>query len=295
MQRLTSRKFAAAMAATVSLMMAMGPARAQTEITPADNKYDPAEDVEIGKEAAEQVEEQLPLLRDRAVNSLVQDIGASLVDSIPPEFRHDEFDYSFKVVNVRELNAFALPGGPTYINRGMIEAARTEGELAGVLAHELSHVALRHGTAQATKATPYQIGAIAGAVLGAIIGGNAGAVVSQGTQFGLGTAFLRYGRQFEREADLLGAQIMARAGYDPRDMADMFETLERENGGGVPEFLSSHPNPGNRREAIEREAEELEVSSSGDDYTVEFERIQDRLDEMDPAPRTADVIKERNN
>src|SRR4029453_9111077 len=108
------------------------------------------------------------------------------------DLRHPEFRYTFKVVNVKEINAFALPGGPMYVNRGMIEAAKTEGEVAGVVAHELSHVALRHGTAQATKATPYAIGQIAGAVLGAIVGGAKGDIISQGTQFGLGTAFLRY-------------------------------------------------------------------------------------------------------
>src|SRR4029077_13634667 len=107
----------------------------------------------------------------------------------------------------REINAFALPGGPMFVNRGMIEAAHTEGAVAGVMAHELSHVLLRHGTAQAAKATKYEIGQVAGAVFGAIIGGGWGQVISQGTQFGLGTAFLRFGREYERQADLEGAQI----------------------------------------------------------------------------------------
>src|SRR5207249_3163314 len=102
-----------------------------------------------------------------------------------------EFQYSFDVVNVKEINAFALPGGPMFVNRGMLEAAQNEGQVAGVMAHELSHVILRHGTAQASKATKYEIGEIAGAVIGAIIGGRVGNVVAQGTQFGLGTAFLR--------------------------------------------------------------------------------------------------------
>ena len=108
-------------------------------------------------------------------------------------------------MNVREINAFALPGGPMFINRGMIERAHTEGEVAGVMAHELSHVALRHGTAQATKASPYAMGQIAGAVLGAIVGGRTGSVIAQGTQFGLGTAFLRFSREYEHQADLLGS------------------------------------------------------------------------------------------
>ena len=159
---------------------------AQTVITPPDNKYSPAEDVKLGQEAAAQAEQQLPIMRDDAVTSYVEGIGRRLVAAIPSNLRHPEFRYSFKVVNVREINAFALPGGPMFVNRGMIEAAHTEGEVAGVMAHELSHVVLRHGTAQASKATKYEIGAIAGAIAGAIIGGNLGTVISEGTRFGLG-------------------------------------------------------------------------------------------------------------
>jgi predicted Zn-dependent protease len=164
-----------------------------------------------------EVEHQLPILHDEEVTSSVASIGRRLVESIPRELRHPEFRYSFQVVNVREINAFALPGGPIYVNRGMIEAARTEGEVAGVMAHELSHVAQRHGTAQATKATKtkYEIGTLLGAIVGSIIGGNVGSAMAQGTQFGLGTAFLRFSRQFERDADLLGSHIMAGAGVQP--------------------------------------------------------------------------------
>ena len=194
------------------------------------------------------------------------------------------------MVNVREINAFALPGGPMYLNRGMIQRARTEGEVAGVMAHELSHVALRHGTAQATKATKYELGTLAGAVLGAIIGGRVGGAVAQGTQFGLGTAFLRFSREFEREADLLGAQIMAHAGYDPRDMANMFETIEQENGNGVPQWLSDHPDPGNRSEAIMREAQMLQVRNPMRD-TRAFEQMQARLNRMAPAPTTEEATR----
>src|SRR5437773_6342797 len=138
-------------------------------------------------------------MRDEPISSYVNQVGRRLVSAIPSELRHPEFRYTFEVVNVREINAFALPGGPMFVNRGMIEAARTEGEVASVMAHELSHVVLRHGTAQASKATKYEIGQIAGAVIGAIIGGGWGRVVAQGTQFGLGTAFLRFSREYERQ------------------------------------------------------------------------------------------------
>src|SRR5262249_30173215 len=221
---------------------------AQTVITPPENKYSPAEDVKLGQQASAEVERQLPLMRDDEVSSYVDQLGRRLVDAIPPEFMHPEFRYTFKTVNVREINAFALPGEPMFGNRGMIEAARTEGEVAGVMAHELSHVVLRHGTAQASKATKYEIGTIAGAVLGAIIGGRVGSAVAETTRFGLGTAFLRFSREFEKQADIEGSHIMARAGYDPRDMANMFKTIEKQGGPGGPQSLSDHPNPGDRNE-----------------------------------------------
>jgi len=136
----------------------------------------------------------------------------------------------------------------------MLDAARNDGEVAGVIAHELSHVALRHATAQATKGQKFQFGALAGQILGSVIGGRTGAVIAQGSQVGIGTYFLKYSREYEREADLLGVQIMARAGYDPRDMANMFQTIARRSGNGGPEWLSDHPNPTNRYAAIDREA-----------------------------------------
>ena len=164
-------------------------------------------------------------------------------------------------MNLKEINAFALPGGPMFVNRGMIEAASREGEVAGVMAHELSHVLLRHGTANATKAQKFQIGALAGAIAGAIVGGGWGQVISQGSQFGLGTWLMKYSREYEKQADLLGAQIMARAGYDPRDLARMFETIQAQSkGSGGPEWMSSHPNPGNRSAYIAQEAAHADAS-----------------------------------
>src|SRR4029077_20815339 len=195
------------------------------------------------------------------------------------------FQYTFEVVNVREINAFALPGGSMFVNRGMIEAAHTEGEVAGVMAHELSHVVLRHGTAQASKATKYEVGQVAGAVLGAIIGGGWGQIISQGTQFGLGTAFLRFSREYERDADIEGAQIMARAGYDPNDMANMFKTIQKQGGSGGPQWLSDHPDPGDRSAYIAREARSLQVVNPIRS-TQEVAQVQSHLKQMPPAPTT---------
>ncbi len=284
MRVLRSSLIAAAVVASVMLTSA------QTKITAPKNKYTPQQDVQLGREAAGQVEQQLPLLRDDNVNSYVNDIGRRLVASIPAELRQPEFNYTFKVVNVREINAFALPGGPMYLNRGMIEAANTEGEVAGVVAHEISHVALRHGTAQATKATKYEIGTIAGAVIGAIVGGRAGSVIAQGTQFGLGTAFLRFSREFEKQADLEGSQIMARAGYDPREMANMFKTIEKQGGSGGPQWLSDHPNPGDRSAYITKEAQSLRVEGGTRDSGA-FQSAQARLRQMSPAPTTEEATK----
>jgi Zn-dependent protease with chaperone function len=264
----------------------------QTKIVAPENKYQVKEDVQLGREGAREVQQQLPILRDDGIDSYVERVGERLVAAIPTEFRHPEFRYTFDVVNVGDINAFALPGGPMYVNRGMIEAAKNEGEVAGVLAHEISHVALRHGTAQATKATPYQVGSILGQIAGAVLGGTLGQVVSMGSQFGFGTAFLKYGREFERQADLLGAQIMARAGYDPRDMASMFQTIQQKSGNGGPEWLSSHPNPSNRYQAINQEAAQLTISNPTRN-TQEFVQVKSRLQRMAPAPTTEQVMNRR--
>jgi Zn-dependent protease with chaperone function len=267
---------------------------AQTTITPPDNKYSPADDVKLGLQAKADAEKQLPIMRDDAVTSYVEGLGRRLVAVIPSNLRHPEFRYTFEVVNVREINAFALPGGPMFVNRGMIEAANTEGEVAGVMAHELSHVLLRHGTAQASKATKYEIGTIAGAVLGAIIGGNLGNIVAQGTQFGLGAAFLRFSREFERQADIEGSHIMAAAGYDPRDMANMFKTIAKQGGSGAPQWLSDHPDPGNRQQYITQEAQLLHVDNPVRD-TRGFEQVRAHLKQLPAAPTTEQATKNSGN
>jgi Zn-dependent protease with chaperone function len=286
-QRPTTRAAATAVAFLTSVSLVFG----QTKIVAPENKYSVQEDVKAGREAAQEISEQLPMLRDDGVDDYVERIGQRLAEAIPSEFQHREFRYTFDVVNVSDLNAFALPGGPMYINRGMIQAAKNEGEVAGVLAHEISHVALRHGTAQAGKATKYQVGSILGQIAGAIIGGVAGQAISLGSQFGFGTAFLKYGREYERQSDLLGAQIMARAGYDPRDMASMFQTIQSKGGGGGPEWLSSHPNPGNRHAAITKEAAQLRVTNPVRN-TAEFTQVRARLQRMSPAPTMEQVMKQ---
>jgi Zn-dependent protease with chaperone function len=275
---------------TLALALTVTVVSGQTRVTAPENKYSIADDVKLGREAAQEVRQQLPLMRDEEVTSYVDRLGRRLVSAIPSELRHDQFRYTFDPVNVREINAFALPGGPMFINRGTIEAARNEGELAGVMAHEIAHVALRHGTAQASKATPYQIGGLIGAIAGAIVGGTAGQIISEGTQFGLGVKFLQYGREYERQADTLGAQIMARAGYDPRDMANMFRTIEKQGGSGGPEWLSSHPNPGDRYDAINREAQVLRVQNPVRN-TQDFDQAKTYLRRLPRAPTMEEATR----
>ena len=200
---------------------------AQTRIKLHSNRYSPQEDVQVGRQVAQQVEQQMPILREPEVQGYVENVGRRLASAIPSEFQHPGFQYYFRVVNASDINAFALPGGPMYVNRGMIEAARKEGQMAGVMAHEIAHVALRHGTAQATKAQKYSILAGIAGIAGSILGGPA---VGQIGQAAVGTYFLKFSREYETEADILGAQIMARAGYDPRDLAAMFQIIQSQGG-----------------------------------------------------------------
>jgi hypothetical protein len=158
----------------------------------------------------------------------------------------------------------------------------------------MSHVALRHGTAQAGKAAPLQVGSVAGQILGAILGGTVGQVVSVGSQFGAGLVFTKFSREYEKQADLLGSHIMAAAGYDPRDMANMFKTIEKISGNGGPQFLSDHPNPSNRYQYINDEAAMLRVTNPIRD-TRAFVDVQNQLRRMRPAPTTEQAMKQGGN
>ena len=261
----------------------------QTKIKYHSNKYSVQDDVKLGRQAAAEAEQQFPLLRDSEVEGYVENVGRRLVSNIPEEFQHREFQYFFKVINARDINAFALPGGPMYVNRGMIEAAGREGEMAGVMAHEIAHVALRHGTAQATKGQKY--GLLAGilGIGGQILGGPAGAAAQIAGQ-GVGVYFLKFSREYETEADILGAQILARAGYDPRDLATMFQRIQQQGGGSSGGFLSSHPSPQNRYARINQEAQYLRVENPIRD-SREFDRVRAKLRGYGAAPTMAEIAR----
>lgn len=275
---------------------------AQTRISYHSNRYSPNDDVKAGQQAASEVERQMPILRDAAATDYLRSIGERLVAAIPQEFQHPEFRYQFKIVDVSDINAFALPGGYMYVNRGLIDVAHNEGELAGVMAHELSHVALRHGTAQATKAQSASVQApsILGQIAGAVIGGGLGQAVGGISQTAVGLHFLKFSREYETEADLLGSQIMARAGYDPRDLANMFKTLQQQSGGsGGGGFFSDHPSSANRFARIEQERASLQQAGllrnlNGYNNTANFSNVQSRLRGMGRAPSMSEVQRNGN-
>jgi beta-barrel assembly-enhancing protease len=286
MKNLAAKRFASAFLAFAMFIVPLS-VGAQTRVSAPRNKYKVEDDVKAGQQAAAEAERRFPILNDSYVTNYVQRVGNRLVDAIPSEYDYPQFRYTFKVVNARDINAFALPGGPMYVNRGMIQAARNEGEMAGVMAHEIAHVALRHGTAGATRQSGIgtQLGVIGLILGGAILGGQAGA---QAGQIAAAAWQTKYSREYETQADILGAQIMARAGYDPRDLANMFQTIANQGGGRGPEFLSSHPNPGNRFNRINQEAALLRVNEPIRN-TREFTEVKARLGGLGNAPTTAEI------
>jgi beta-barrel assembly-enhancing protease len=238
--------------ACLTVMSVFAPAcaarRPGTPPQPGFNLFSKQQDVQLGQEAAAQVRQQYDVVQNRELQEYISRVGKKLASQ--PEA--GGYPYSFTLLNDKQVNAFALPGGPTFVFTGLLEAADNEAELAGVLAHEISHVALRHGTNQASKANLIQLpAALAGAALGS------GSLLGQLTQLGLGlgvnSLFLKFSRTDESQADALGARIMSEAGYNPIEMAHFFEKLEAQGGSRAPQFLSDHPNPGNRVKAVEAE------------------------------------------
>lgn len=248
------------------------------DLKPGWNLFSKEQDVQLGREAAAQVEQQMPIVRDSQIQRYVEQIGRRLAAA--PEA--DRYPYTFKVVNEGSINAFALPGGPTYVHTGLIKAAENEAQLAGVMAHEIAHVALRHGTNQASKANLLQLPAmIAGAVVGN--GGLMGQLAQLGIGLGANSVLLKYSRDAERQADLLGAQMMARAGYNPLEMARFFEKLAAQGGSRGPAFLSSHPDPGDRMKLVQEEIQTLPQRNYTLGDSAELRQIQSRLGSLPAA------------
>jgi hypothetical protein len=264
----------------VPLALCLGTPRwleARVEPTHGFDMFSAQEEVQAGQQAAAQVSRKLPLLPDSdPITRYVQHLGAQLASHAPGE----KWPYSFHVVNQKEINAFALPGGPVYVNLGTIRAADNEAELAGVMAHEISHVVQRHGTRQASKQMMAQLPL---GFLGGLLGRSAlGQLTQMAGSAGVQTIFLHYSRQAESEADLLGSDIMYDTGFDPRAMAHFFDKIERQGGSRGPQFLSDHPNPGNRAEAVSREVATLPRRSNYRSDSPEFREIKPRVSAMNP-------------
>ncbi len=261
----------------IAVLAAAAVAAAQVpKLKPGWNLFSKKQDVQMGQEAARQVAQKYQVVRDATLASYISNIGRRLVSQ--PQADSQNFPYSFTLVNDKTVNAFALPGGPTFVHTGLILDAENESQLAGVLAHEISHVALRHGTQQASKAMPVQL--VASLLGGAVGGGTAlGQLSRMGIAFGANSVLLKYSRTAEKQADLLGAQIMAGAGYNPIEMARFFEKLEAEGGSRGPQFLSDHPNPGNRVRDVEAEIRQMPRGN----YVAndaQFRRMQDRVRQL---------------
>ena len=247
------QKHATRLVMVLALSAGIWAADGRTVLKPGWNMFSPQQDVEVGQQVAPDAERQLRMLNNSRVDDYVNTLGRRLAANAPGV----KFPYRFKVVNDRAINAFALPGGPIYLNRGVIESADNESQVASVLAHEISHVALRHGTNQASKASAAQVPL---AILGGMIGSNSTkSVLAQlGASFAVNSILLKYSRTAESQADLMGAQILFDSGYDPRAMAQFFEKLEaQQRGSGQVEFFSNHPSPDHRIERVNQEVDLL--------------------------------------
>jgi beta-barrel assembly-enhancing protease len=235
------------------------------------------QEMEIGRQSAIAAEKRLPLLHDAGVNEYINRLGQRLVARAGGE----QYPYSFKTADVSEVNAFAFPGGAIYITRGVIEAARSEGELAGALAHEIAHVALRHGACQASKAYLAQAGL---AAFGGLADRSvAPKIIDAIGGLGFNTVFLKYSREAESEACALAAQILTRAGYDPREMSAFFQGLrggERVEASKLQTFLDDHPIDWTADLAEDRVGQASGGPLASDASAGDFHRIRNRVLEL---------------
>src|SRR5437762_10715217 len=278
----------AASALVLALLLWSAAADAQTKIKPGFNLFSPEQDVQVGQQSVVEAERQLPLLNDAAVNGYVNRIGRRLSQNAGGP----NFQYQFRVVNASDINAFALPGGFVYVNRGVLDQARNEGEVAGVLAHEISHVSLRHGTHQASKAYLAQAGiSILGGILGGKVGQGTADIINAVGGIGLNALFLKYSRDLETQADVRGSQILAASGYSPVDMVNFFHTLESVDKSKKTNWLSDHPAPPDRIARIQKEAQLLHVSQTPTTNVADLQQVQSRLRGYGSAPTMGQIAQ----
>jgi beta-barrel assembly-enhancing protease len=255
----------------------------RTHLSPSWTVFSQQEEAAFGQEAARQVGESGRLINDKRVDDYVNQLGQKLAAHSPGY----KYNYQYKVVNDRAINAFALPAGYVYVNRGLIEAVTDEAQLAAVLAHETAHIALRHGTAQVTKTYAWQFPLD---VFCATLGGYSlgGLLVQVGAGLTIGTILLGNSRRDESEADVLGTQILFDSGYDPRAMAQFFEKIEADPRMNESfQFFSDHPSPANRIERVNEEVTKLGGPPRNyQSDSNEFEGIKSYLNQLPRPPRS---------
>lgn len=236
------------------------------------------DEIRLGRQAQQQVRQQVPALRDGEVNRYLDSLGARIARRADGP----RYPYSFDVANRRDINAFALPGGPIWVHRGLIDAAQNEAQLAGVIAHEIAHISNRHAAEQITRGTFANVGL---GLLGAFLGDGRGAQIAQmGAGLAANATMMKFSRDHEREADLKALRYMKNAGYDPRGMVEFLQVLRARQGrdpGSVRTFFSSHPAPAERIRRLQQDAARL---SGGRRDSQSFRNIQSRLDRL-PATR----------
>ena len=254
---------------------------------PGFNLFSPAQDVAVGQEASQEVDKQLPLLRDSQVIGYVSSLGKRLARIAPNQSGETKYAWTINVVNSPEINAFALPGGFIYVNRGAIAAAQNEAQIAGVIAHEEGHVVMRHGTHQASEMVLAQAPL---SMLAGLLGqssGLASQLAQLGLTFGVNSILLRNSRSAESQADAVGTYMLYRSGYDPYAMAQFFGVIQQKYPQQTIQFFSDHPNPGNRIQNVEEEIPRLGPKKAWQTDSPEFEAVKKRLQGMPPAPRPA--------
>ena len=238
------------------------------------NFYSLEHEIALGKQLAQEVERTSKMIDDPVVTEYVNRVGQNLVRNSDARV-----PFTIKVIDSDEVNAFALPGGFFYVNSGLILRAQEESELAGVMAHEISHVVARHGTKQATKGEMMQLATIPLILLGP--GGWAGYGIYEALQLAIPLSYLKFSRDAEREADFLGIQYMYKAGYDPNSYVTFFERIqadEKRRPGTIPKFFSTHPPTPERIADAQKEI--ARILPERDEYIVttsEFDGVKSRL------------------